>query len=98
MGSSLDDWDMRSDRNEFGQAMALRQSLDDWDMRSDRNHSHVDVLQGHSLDDWDMRSDRNTHLALGATLREAASSVCFASLAMTASRKDVRLLQPAASQ
>ncbi len=35
--ASLDDWDMRSDRNKPGCAVRLGVSLDDWDMRSDRN-------------------------------------------------------------
>ena len=34
---SLDDWDMRSDRNYNRIRTAIVQSLDDWDMRSDRN-------------------------------------------------------------
>ena len=34
---SLDDWDMRSDRNGSEQLVGTRYSLDDWDMRSDRN-------------------------------------------------------------
>ena len=35
--SSLDDWDMRSDRNFGGPNIWINTSLDDWDMRSDRN-------------------------------------------------------------
>ncbi len=37
MGWSLDDWDMRSDRNGVGWMDDGARSLDDWDMRSDRN-------------------------------------------------------------
>jgi len=37
MGSSLVDWDMRSDRNLLYKALPYVISLVDWDMRSDRN-------------------------------------------------------------
>ena len=56
---SLDDWDMRSDRNHDDHLVETLCSLDDWDMRSDRNEFDLDALGSGSLDDWDMRSDRN---------------------------------------
>ena len=56
---SLDDWDMRSDRNCGWVGQAWPASLDDWDMRSDRNISALAFKARSSLDDWDMRSDRN---------------------------------------
>ncbi len=56
---SLDDWDMRSDRNFKIVNATPKQSLDDWDMRSDRNMNWLQEHGALSLDDWDMRSDRN---------------------------------------
>ena len=56
---SLDDWDMRSDRNTIGAPFQIGYSLDDWDMRSDRNSFSALAFRRVSLDDWDMRSDRN---------------------------------------
>jgi len=57
-GSSLDDWDMRSDRNAIQRKAFEVKNLDYWDMRSDRNISVSLVRLGISLDDWDMRSYR----------------------------------------
>ena len=56
---SLDDWDMRSDRNSAKFWGTTGFSLDDWDMRSDRNIAFGVAPMTASLDDWDMRSDRN---------------------------------------
>ena len=58
MGSSLVDWDMRSDRNAASDQDGGVESLVDWDMRSDRNLTQAQELGEGSLVDWDMRSGR----------------------------------------
>ena len=59
IGRSLVDWEMRSDRNDFGMRRAAGGSLVDWEMRSDRNGAITVEEIRPSLVDWEMRSDRN---------------------------------------
>jgi len=57
--SSIDDWEMRSNRNTRKACAISRKSIDDWEMRSNRNiHEYGPLLKG-SIDDWEMRSNRN---------------------------------------
>jgi len=56
---SIDDWEMRSNRNKYGKDAVSQISIDDWEMRSNRNTRwHIDDPIG-SIDDWEMRSNRN---------------------------------------